>query len=108
MQRPPEGPIRAPCALFPFLTSIALPGDGGLCTHLTFFGLSWWDTCFSWVGDVERLLLPAMKELPAECREVFWGQRGRGVTEGRGGGQEQREREREREQFYRARLSSTR
>ena len=46
---------------------------------------------------MERLLLPAMKELPAECREVFWGQRGRGVTEGRGGGQEQRERERERE-----------
>lgn len=57
-----------------------LVGDSGLflcfCLGLSlslrlFFGLSWWDRCFSWVGDVDRLLLPAMKELPAECREVF-------------------------------------
>lgn len=62
-----------------------------LCADLTFFGLSWWDTCFSWAGDVDRLRLPAMKELPPEWREVFWGKWGREEMDDRDGRQGERE-----------------
>lgn len=99
------GAIGALCTVFPlsppFHTTVPLWIDK-FCADLTFFGLSWWDTCFSWAGDVDRLLLPAMKELPPEWREVFWGKWGKGEElENR----RKRKRERERKQCYRVQLS---